>query len=181
MPRKQLKVEENLEPQIGLIWGMLEDVRKASLKGIEGLTKEQLFQEPIEGEYPIGAYLFHFAEAELFWLGIASGEEQPKELKEEIYENHWFDPSEENPKPPTKALEIEEYLNGLQKVRDRLKDFIFNLKDSDLERFMTLKKTLKNAEEPWEISIKWILYHLIEHEAHHRGQMFTLIRKGKLK
>lgn len=180
MPRKELKVEENLDPQIGLIWGMLEDVRKVSLKGIEGLTKEQLFEEPISGEYPIGAYLFHFAEAELFWLEIASETEQPKVLKEEIFSNNWFDPSEENPKPPTKPLEIEDYLKGLQKVRNRLKDFVFGLKDSDLEKFVPLQKTLKNVEEPWEISIKWILYHLIEHEAHHRGQMLTLIRKGKL-
>lgn len=28
---------------------------------------------------------------------------------------------------------------------------------------------------------KWIFYHLIEHEVHHRGQMFLLIRKAGFK
>ncbi|MCC7430273.1 nuclease, partial [bacterium] len=28
---------------------------------------------------------------------------------------------------------------------------------------------------------RWVLYHLIEHEVHHRGQIFFLMRKANFK
>ncbi|MBK9331007.1 MAG: DUF664 domain-containing protein [Ignavibacteria bacterium] len=46
------------------------------------------------------------------------------------------------------------------------------MKDSELEENITMKR--KNSEDT--LQKQWILYHLIEHEAHHRGQMFMLLR-----
>lgn len=42
---------------------MLDDIRNVTLSGIKGLTKEQLFAEPVPGEFPIGSYLMHLGRA----------------------------------------------------------------------------------------------------------------------
>lgn len=48
------------------------------------------------------------------------------------------------------------------------------MKDIELEGIVVQK--WEGGEE--KIPKKWIIYHLIEHEAHHRGQMMMLIRKA---
>lgn len=150
-----------------LLLYMLDDVRKVTLEGIKGLTKEQLFRAPIPGEYPAGAYLMHLGEADIAWLEIASGEKQPEGLKKRLYSNCWYDPSEP-PAPPAAAPEVEEYISAITEARERIRSYFGNLTNEELEEEVSTSKR--------KVSRKWILYHLIEHEAHHRGQMFMLIR-----
>lgn len=150
-----------------LLLCMLDDVRKVTLKGVSGLTKEQLFQPPIAGEYPIGAYLMHNGEVDLFWLSVASGEKQPEDLLKRVYSNCWFDPSEK-PAPPIAPPETEEYINAIAEARERVRRYLMSLTDEELETEVTWGKR--------KMTKKWIFYHLVEHEAHHRGQMFMLIR-----
>lgn len=157
---------------------MLNDIRKETLRGISGLTKEQLFQEPLPGEYPIGAYMMHIAEAELYWLGILSGEEQPEELKKRVYDCAWFDTTKDKFAPPAEPVEIDEYLNVAADIRGLLFKYIRNMNDSDLETRLKIKRS---ATHEAEITKKWIIYHIIEHEAHTRGQMFLLIRMAGFK
>jgi len=150
---------------------MLEDIRKVTLSGISHLSKEQLFSEPLKGEFPIGAYLLHFAECEISWLEILSGASQPEDLKQKAYYDKWFDPSGSSD-PPSSPPEIFYYLDVLSAARKNLTDYMSGMKDSELEENITMKR--KNSEDT--LQKQWILYHLIEHEAHHRGQMFMLLR-----
>ncbi len=161
-----------MNDQIQLLKWMLEDVRKETLSGIDHLSKEQLFLAPVEGEYSIGSYLMHFAECDLSWLEILSGEEQPSELKKRAYFDKWFDVPD--PEPPKEPLEINEYLETIAATRKNFIDYISTLNDNDLEKEVVIQR--KSGER--KIKKKWIIYHIIEHEAHHRGQMFMLIRKA---
>lgn len=162
--------------QVELMKWMLQDIRKVTLEGIKGLTKEQLFEPPIEGEYSIGAYLMHFAECEIYWYEQFSGDTVSDELKKRAYSNVWFDPGGEA-NPPTSPPEVQEYLSVLDEIRNIVMNGMDKLTDEDLETEVDFKV----REGEMRFSKKWILYHLIEHEAHHRGQMFMLIRMGKLK
>ena len=155
-----------------LLW-MLEDVRKETLEGVSGLNKEQLFRPPIEGEYPIGAYLMHLGEAEAGWLAVLTGVKPSDEIKKMVYYDSWFDPGKES-HPPKEAPGVEDYHKAISAVRKQLTDYIGGLKDSDLDEFVT---RMRRGEEQ-KLTRQWIIYHLIEHEAHHRGQMFMLIRKA---
>lgn len=157
---------------------MLEDIRKETLRGIGGLTKEQLYQEPIPGEFPIGAYLMHLGEADLGWLKTLSGEEQPEELKRKVYYDSWFDVPDEDYQPPVNPIEPEEYINAITAARERVLSYIRGMNDSDLEIKLKIKRSPTHEAE---ITKKWIIYHLIEHEAHTRGQMFLLIRMAGFK
>src|SRR5437667_4915112 len=93
---------------ISLLLYMLDDIRKVTLKGVNGLTKEQLFKEPVPGEFSIGAYLMHLGECDLGWLKDLSGQEQPEELKKRVYYNSWFDCMSEDSNPPAAPIEPEE-------------------------------------------------------------------------
>lgn len=167
-----------MKTQTELIKYMLEDIRKVTLKGISGLSKEQLFAEPVKGEYPIGAYLMHLGEAELGWLRVATGEKQPAELKKKVYYGSWFDVPEDKYNPPKNPLEPEEYINALTEVRNKLTEYLNSLNDEDLE---TTVKVKRSNDVEVDVSKKWIFYHLIEHEAHTRGQIFLLIRMAGFK
>jgi uncharacterized damage-inducible protein DinB len=166
-----------MKKQIEILKFMLDDIRKVTLKGVSGLTKEQLFKEPVPGESCIGAYLMHLGEADLGWLRTATGEKQPEDLKKRVFYGAWFDVPADRYNPPKEPIEPEEYANAINEVRKRLIDYLGGLTDEDLGKTVTVKR--KSGET--EVSIKWIIYHLIEHEAHTRGQMFMLMRMAGLK
>ena len=161
-----------MNDQIQLLKWMLEDVRKETLAGVSHLSKEQLFQAPVEGESSIGSYMMHLGECDLSWLEILSGAEQPADLKKKCYFDKWFDVPD--PEPPKKPLEINEYLETIAATRKNFLEYISTLDDTELEKEVTIQR--KSGER--KIKKKWIIYHIIEHEAHHRGQMFMLIRKA---
>ncbi len=54
-----------------------------------------------------------------------------------------------------------------------MKQYVRTLTDENLDDVILRGKD--------KMTKKWIIYHLIEHEAHTRGQMFLLMRKGGLK
>ena len=154
-----------------LLKWMLEDVRKETILGICKLGKEQLFAEPVKGEYPVGAYLMHLSECDIHWYEVLSGENVSDDIKAECCFDKWFDPSGES-EPPATAPEVETYAGLLSKTRAMILNYLDPLSDDDLEG----KVIMKSRKRDIEISRKWIVYHLIEHEAHHKGQMFMLIR-----
>lgn len=151
---------------------MLEDLREYTFNGIKHLTREQLFQVPEVGEFPIGAYLMHLAEVDIYWLEILSGIKQSDELKKRAYSDAWYDTK--NPAPPDKPLENNEYYDVLRLTRKNFLDYISTLDDKELNTELTMRWGSGDKSIPR----KWIIYHILEHEAHHRGQMFLLIRKA---
>jgi len=167
-----------MKSQIELLKYILEDIRRVTLKGVTGLTKEQLFAEPVQGEFSIGAYLMHLGECDLGWLKTLSGENQPEDLKKRVFYDGWFDVPPEEFNPPKETIETEEYINAITEARKRLLDYMDTMTDEDLKKKVKIKK--KPTVEV-DITKKWIIYHLIEHEAHTRGQMFMLIRMAGFK
>jgi len=166
--------EPNPNQQVSLLKWMLEDLRKVTIEGAKHLTKEQLFAPPIEGEYPIGAYLMHLGEADLGWLEVISETEAPYEIKKKSYYNAWFDVPKEDYNPPKEAPDVSEYFDVLNISRKLFLDYVSAVKDSELEDIIHAKRgTLVR-----KYTKKWIIYHILEHEAHTRGQIFMLIRKA---
>lgn len=159
--------------QINLLKWMLEDLRKVTIEGVKHLTKEQLITPPVENEFCIGSYIMHLAEADIGWHETISGKKVSDELKRKAYYGCWFD-SGPDFNPPVKPPEYDEYFEAIAETRKIFLEYVSSLEDSELENTVTVKR--KNGDR--EISKKWIIYHIIEHEAHTRGQMFMLIRKA---
>lgn len=152
---------------------MLEDIRKETINGVCTLSPEQLFQAPASGEFPIGAYLMHLAECDIHWLDVLSGSSMSEDLKAACFFDQWFDPSGES-SPPVKAPAISDYSAVMRETRKRFIDYFTSLDDSELEEY----SVMKSKRGDLKITKKWIIYHIIEHEAHHRGQIFMLMRQA---
>lgn len=167
-------IDTNIQPKAALLKWMLEDVRKVTIAGVEHLNKEQLFTPPIEGEYPIGSYLMHLCEADLGWLQTISGTTAPEEIKKRAYYNAWYDVAKDDFNPPKQPPKAKEYFDVMASTRKMFLDYVSSLKDSELEDVIIRK--FKDTEKRY--TKKWIIYHILEHEAHTRGQIFMLIRKA---
>lgn len=156
---------------------MLEDARRKTLFGIEGLTKEQLFAAPIPNEDCIGSYLMHLGECEIGWYESLTGEKVPQELKDRNYYGVWIGCPKEEAHPPKEALEIEEYISAITDARKPVLDFLDKIDDSVLDDVLTFK----NGDREAKMTKRDIINRLISHENHTRGQMFLLMRMGGIK
>jgi uncharacterized damage-inducible protein DinB len=153
----------------------LESGRQEILDGIRHLTKEQFFTPPIPGEFPIGAYLMHFCECDIAWTSrLSEGSvEISDDLKKRSYYNSWFDPwGDDAGEPPKEAPEVQFYFNMLAEVRKLFVDYVKSMTDEDLHKEIT---RIRDGKEQ-KLSKKWIICNHIKHDAHHRGQIFMLIR-----
>jgi uncharacterized damage-inducible protein DinB len=63
-------------------------------------------------------------------------------------------------------------LAEIEKIRNQTRDVLFSYNDKDLERIIKFER----RGESTEYNLRWILHHLIDHEAQHKGQIFMLKR-----
>src|SRR3954453_4349563 len=63
-------------------------------------------------------------------------------------------------------------LKEIEKIRNQTRDVLFSYNDKDLERIITFER----HGERTEYNLRWVLHHLIDHEAQHKGQIFMLKR-----
>lgn len=66
---------------------------------------------------------------------------------------------------------LEEHFYRLKKVREV---FLSYFRLMDLNDWRKPRKL-----EQYDVTPEWVVYHLIEHESHHRGQIFQLLRELK--
>lgn len=163
--------------QAQLLKLMLEDARRKTLSGIEGLTKEQLFAAPIPNEDCIGSYLMHLGECDIAWYERMTGETLPDELRDRNYFGVWIGCPAEFAHPPKEALEIEDYISAISDARKPVLDFLDKIEDTVLDDVLTFK----NGDREAKMTKRDIINRLIAHENHTRGQMFLLMRMGGIK
>lgn len=165
--KEQLFIPDNLSyaTEIGKwIWA-LEDVRQNLLKNVESLTQEQL-DEKINHHHSIGTLLYHIAYVEAGWL---YGEVLEKEFDEEIKTVLPYEGWTNGKLTSVTSESIEQHLHRLQIVRDKL---LYHFQQMDVQDF----KRPRQLPE-YDVTPEWVLYHLVEHEAHHRGQVFAMLPK----
>ena len=164
----RLKPEKGFFPTVGLIYSMLRLNREILKRKVAGLKPGHLAWQPDKYTNTIGTLLLHIAEAELWWMqevieGIPLTKKEKEEFRYEIYGSPQASPVERN--------ELKFFLGKLDKVRAKTKKILQRLKDKDLERV--------HRDSQKRLSNGWILYHLIEHEASHTGQIASLKNRMK--
>lgn len=145
---------------------MLERTRRSLRRRVEDLSKDVLdfSPEPKKVE-TIGTLLLHIAAVEWGWIfeDIAG-----KEMEYEKWKYGF--PLRENINQ-IKGEDVEFYLSKLEEVRQDVFNFLKTLSDKDLDSIIEVDSE--------KVSIEWILFHLIEHEAMHIGQISVLNRLAK--
>ncbi|MFQ6089126.1 MAG: DinB family protein [Candidatus Methanofastidiosia archaeon] len=126
------------------------EVRKALLEGVENLSQEQLDWKAENAVNSVGDLLRHIADTLDWWFS------------EEIKDGGKFiELTQEN------CGDLERILKELNRSFERLIRYVEKNRDFDVV-----------FESSWggKFTLNWALWHLFEHEVHHRGQIFMMLR-----
>jgi len=131
------------------------DCRRELIPAVENLTDDQLDWTPPGHDNSIRRLLIHIADAEYWWIGCV-GHNRTDEYDESF---------EKKPYTRDQVLDI------LQTWHDRTVEF---MQEQDISRFDS--KTFHLAWRKTDVTLGWLVWHVVEHQARHRGQIFMLLR-----
>ncbi|WEH40447.1 DinB family protein [Streptomyces sp. AM 2-1-1] len=149
-------VSESHGDERGTLLSFLEAQRGALRRTLTGLTEEQAASRPSASELSLSGLVKHVAETELNWLRMA--QQQPNERART--QETWGD---------SFRLVDDETVPGVLAFWDGVvagtEKFIRSVPD--------LEDTFPLPEAPWfpkeEVSMRWLLVHLVEETARHAG------------
>ena len=129
------------------------EVRAGLFALIDQFKDEDLHYTPYEEAWSVGEILLHIANAEQGWFRYAvSGELDtwPEGHSLENYSN------------------FDDISNLLKEVHDWTETYIAELDRADSHKVIEL---------PWDekIHLGWIIWHVLEHEIHHRGELSLIL------
>jgi uncharacterized damage-inducible protein DinB len=131
--------------QIFAHWGQ---IRADLLATMDKFNQEELSFTPFKGSWPVGQILLHIADCEDNWLhGVVRGDFKPW-----IFYNFSDYPSK------SAILEV------LDHAHAKTIAFLSELNEKDLN----IKYKTPDGEV---FSLYWIIWHVLEHEIHHRGEL----------
>ncbi len=129
-------------------------IRKELLDGVRNLTQEQLDWSPPNHKNTIGYLLGHIAGCEHWWIeGVARGSID--------YQGDRFD----------NARELPEILDLLD---EQFRVFSGWLARETTDDWDEVFYEVKGRDE--KVSKRWLVWHVVEHQARHRGQIFMMLR-----
>jgi uncharacterized damage-inducible protein DinB len=128
-------------------------IRKGLIDVIEKFQDSDLSYSPYPEGWVVGQIMVHIANAEEGWFRYVVTneiEEWPTHLQFENY--------------PARS----EILKVLESVHSATEEYLETLSEEDLT---------KEIHTPWgeSIPLGWIIWHVIEHEIHHRGELSLIL------
>ena len=172
--RKVLQPAAGVSREIGLYLSGMEEVREQLHEAVAGLSLEEVGRRGIPGAHSIGALVLHIGESEWFWIQcVLSGHE----LTDEDTRAPCWDALKDPERVANRGYSAEFCLNEVAQIREQTRVTLASVNDDDLERIFSFTWNGKTQEQ----SLRWILHHLIDHEAQHKGQILMLKRLLGLK
>jgi uncharacterized damage-inducible protein DinB len=125
-------------------WG---DIRTGLLDLVDRMEDADLAYVPVPKGWSLGRTLLHIADAEDYWLHCVVAGSPERWLEKEVGEE------------PDRAT-IVDLLAGIHEESVAL---LGTLTEADLTRTFAVQDERRTLE--------WIIWHVIEHEVHHRGEI----------
>jgi uncharacterized damage-inducible protein DinB len=164
-----------LTPHPGLSTGIgyylrgMEEVRSQVVAAVKPIPDGLIGKPAFLGAHSIGGLVLHIGEAEWFWMQmVVTGHELTEEDKKAPY----WDILDDVEAVSRNGFTTEFCLHEVEKIRNQTRDVLFSYSDKDLERTIIYERHGKTTEH----NLRWILHHLIDHEAQHKGQILMLKR-----
>lgn len=172
MTKELLSIHDNLAtcPEIGRALWRLNEGRKRLIEVLAELDDSMLDWQPDETANSIGSLLYHIAAIEADWLFV---EVLERPFSPEITSLLPWEVRDGNGRLshiPNQSLVA--HLDRLATVRYTLLDAFRNMTEEDYRTVRSL--------DPYDVTPEWVLFHLTQHEAEHRGQIQEMVRLFKL-
>jgi uncharacterized damage-inducible protein DinB len=169
MRKRVLLPHPGLSTGIGYYLSGMEEVRSQLVAAVKDIPDEMIGKPAFLGAHSIGGLLLHIGEAEWFWMQmVVSGHQLTDEDKKAPCWDILDDVEAVARNRYTAAFCLQE----IGKIRNQTRDVLFTYNDKDLERIIHFERN----DKPTEHNLRWILHHLIDHEAQHKGQILMLKR-----
>jgi uncharacterized damage-inducible protein DinB len=164
--RRQLSAEalSGYVPEIGRWLWALEDTRQRTLQSLEGMEPAAIDWTDSPESDTIGTLLYHIAAIEVDWLYADILEQGfPPEVKALFP----YDVRDEQGRlKPVQGFGLEEHLDRLAATRALLLASFRGITVQEYRRLRFLAG--------YDVTPEWVLHHLMQHEAEHRGQIAEL-------
>ena len=130
-----------------------DEVREGLCQALDKLTDAQLAFVPHEDLWSLGSVVCHIASGEEHWFRYYIAGKRPE--GEGGYDLASY---------PT----VSDLRDLLDAVHARTDAYLGTLNASDLDQEVSL---------PWcaKTTLRWVIWHVLEHEIHHRGEIFLMI------
>ena len=169
MRRRLLTPHPGLSTGIGYYLSGMEEVRNQVNVAVKNIPDDLIGKPAFLGAHSIGGLVLHIGEAEWFWMQmVVSGHE----LTDEDRTAACWDILDDLERVARSGYTAEFCLSEIEKIRNQTRDVLFSYNDKDLERIITFERKGQTTE----YNLRYILHHLIDHEAQHKGQIFMLKR-----
>jgi uncharacterized damage-inducible protein DinB len=150
-------------PEVGAALWQLEDARRRTLRLLRDLPAAYVDAET--GGNTVGTILYHVALIEADWLFAEILEEPiPAETMARLPADHR---DQEGVLTFVRGQTLEQHLERLQAIRSLLLARLRTMTAADLHRPRQLPD--------YDVSPAWVLHHLAQHEAEHRGELGAMI------
>lgn len=129
-----------------------DQVHSDTLETLDKFSESELTYSAYEGGMPVGRIALHIADAEEGWFRLVATKERQDWPSDYTLENY-------STKEAIKTL--------LSEVHAKTMRYLKTLTTEDLETVV---------EAPWgKFSIRFIIWHVLEHEIHHRGELSLIL------
>ena len=166
----ELKSNPEFSEQIGFYVSGMAEVREQLADAVKDLSNEEISAKVSPSFHSIGQLILHISEAEWWWLKCVAAEKDldEEEAKREAF---WDILLEED--FAGRNFSAQFCIEAANKVREKCFEVLKKFSDDDLDKIFGFDR--KDGER-MEVSLRWILHHLIDHEAQHKGQIFMIKR-----
>ncbi len=158
------------DPTIARWLWQLTDIRARTLDALAGMAESTLDWRPDDEANTIGTLLYHIVAIELDWLYVEILERPdygPEVMALLPYEMR--EPS--GRLKPVHGETLAEHLARMAAARQLLLAALRPMRAEDFYRVRRL--------DAYDVTPEWVLYHLMEHEAGHRGEIGELRRQAE--
>lgn len=169
MKRKVLSPHPGLSTGIGYYLSGMEEVRSQVIEAVKEIPDQSIGKPAFLGAHSIGGLVLHIGEAEWFWMQMVV---TAHELTDEDKKAPFWDVLDDVEIVARSGFTTQFCLQEVDKIRNQTRDVLFSYNDKDLERIISFDR----HGETTEYNLRWILHHLIDHEAQHKGQILMLKR-----
>lgn len=172
MQIKKIELISNPEfsEQIGFYVNGMAEVREQLADAVKDLSNEEISAKVSPSFHSIGQLILHVSEAEWWWLKCVAAEENldEDEAKREAFWDILMDEDF-----AARNYSARFCIEAANEVREKCFEVLKKFSDDDLERVFGFDR---RDNKRMEVSLRWILHHLIDHEAQHKGQIFMIKR-----